>query len=253
VKVKREKKKARREERQVDAGAAATVAKDSRWKHEGLWWDREWLSRAVPDHYRYVPQMGDAVVFFPKAYATHLQKLDSSDGSTVTNKVTELPWPAIECQISDLDYSFPPSQEAYELCSSVVCSITLTVTGLPAPVEEGMNGTWFRSFTPVLESQALEAPEAFEVQLRYCPSLPDFLVLSERFIQAMKHDWQVGMRVGLLEATQVSNHPAGSAMLLSDHAVVRLSAKVVVVVVAMVILSMAVVLVIHIPMVLFAV
>lgn len=103
---------------------------------------RKWLSREESRSgflglKPYSPQVGDKVVYIPRAHYDTLQKFAGTSESTPwKNFPRSRSWPIVQCVIKGIRYRFP--YENYfrksrdrPLCSSVVAIVKLEVTGIP--------------------------------------------------------------------------------------------------------------------------
>ena len=132
---------------------------------EGMKVKRKWLRREtnLVGKRCYCPQVGDSVVYIPKAHKYTLDKFPV-DGYTYPWKSwpAESSWPAVRCTVAHIRYRFPYKQCYNPLGSEkriagVAAIVRLEITGVPIQSTERRFPWPATSFIPALEKHYFEA------------------------------------------------------------------------------------------------
>ncbi|KAG7365261.1 serine/threonine protein kinase containing WD-40 repeat domain [Nitzschia inconspicua] len=101
---------------------------------------REWLRRDESDlsyfgKKFYAPQVGDSVVYIPRAHYETIKEYPSLSPPW-QDWPTGTAWPTVRCSVQNIRYRFPYEdyfRQGNFMCRSIVAIVTLQVTGVPAP------------------------------------------------------------------------------------------------------------------------
>ena len=107
---------------------------------EGLNARRDWLSRLSrhDGHKTYCPQVGDSVIYVPRAHYDTLKKFPVSGYSPPwTSWPTSYSWPVVRCKVTHVRYRFPyamyyRSRSRDDKLRGVAAVFTLEITGVPS-------------------------------------------------------------------------------------------------------------------------
>lgn len=122
----------------------------------------------------YVPQVGDAVVYFPQGHAEYLQHFPSTD-SPPWQAWNGKEWPYVCCKVMDIQYQFPEKDEPVQ----ILCKVTLKVTH----VKGGQSASLV---------QLPQRVSPIEFSVLYHSFEPEFLVLLDRFLAGLKQGLKPG-------------------------------------------------------------
>lgn len=120
-----------------DWTVANHIFKMPRYKGEDL--RRAWVSRISPpkNQRNYCPQVGDSVVYIPRAHSETLKKFPISGYSPPWAAwPTAYPWPVVRCKVTHVRYRFPydmyyNSRSRDDKLLGVAAIYTLEITGVP--------------------------------------------------------------------------------------------------------------------------
>lgn len=148
---------------------------------------RKWLTRTnyQGSHYgtkMYCPQVGDSVVYIPRAHYDTLQRFPIGDYTAPWKSWQTLqPWPVVRCKVTHTRYRFPyemyyPSRRKNEGLKDVAIILTLEITGLPLSCE-GRRFPWPapRFTSPISSRTRSREPTSFEVTM-FDSRQVDFLI-----------------------------------------------------------------------------
>eukprot|EP00978_Attheya_sp_CCMP212_P011470 scaffold28300_cov59-Attheya_sp.AAC.2 len=95
---------------------------------------RKWVTRVESKsgylgEKSYCPQVGDSVIYIPRAHYETIKSFPTGGNSSVPWKTfpSSSPWPVVRCKVMNIRYRFPFSRK---FCS-VVAILTLALTGIP--------------------------------------------------------------------------------------------------------------------------
>lgn len=148
---------------------------------------REWVLRTSLSYdesmewYRsYVPQVGDAVIYVPRAHFPTVVALtnegrpweDNFPSSRDENN-NALAWPAVRCEVKHIRYKFPiPS----DIRKSILAIVTLQITGVPPPIQESHSNK-AKQFPWLAASGFVPLTSKLEFDLNFFQNdQPDFLL-----------------------------------------------------------------------------
>jgi len=110
---------------------------------------RAWVSRleshlGLCGRKKYAPQVGDSVIYIPKAHYDTLKEYPTGNSASVPWKSwpQSSAWPVVRCTVKDIRYRFPYEQyflarRGSEPLTSVVAILNLEVTGIPQLSSDG--------------------------------------------------------------------------------------------------------------------
>jgi len=160
------------------------------WKlPAGLEVKRKWLRRDESKTGRiglksYVPQVGDSVVYIPRAHYDTIHKFPTyiSGSAPWKSFPTHSAWPVVRCKIIDIRYRFPiGSSFRFDNQDHVVAIVTLEVNGIPKINNLGGGFPW-----PVVEFiQQRTRQQTFEVSL-FQSGEADFIVPASLYLWRQK-------------------------------------------------------------------
>ena len=157
--------------------------------------DREWLQSDAQTAHQYCPQVGDRVVYFPQGHSALLSEFPARDRLLPWNSFN-VRYPAVECTVRDIKFSFPPTAELRR-CKSVVATINLVILRTPEKWKlHAHSGSMQVDFAVPRVSRHKENPEhSFSVDIRNWDDVPDFIVPYHLFAKALKCPWRAGMEI----------------------------------------------------------
>lgn len=150
--------------------------------------NRKWLTRTnfQGSHYgtkAFCPQVGDSVIYIPRAHYDTLQRFPTGDNSGPWKSwPTHQPWPVVRCKVLNIRYRFP--YEMYYASSSrrendglrdVAAIVTLEVTGVPFSCEDRVFPWPAPVFTAPVASRTRSHDSSFEVTV-FDSGLADFVI-----------------------------------------------------------------------------
>eukprot|EP00554_Chaetoceros_debilis_P015653 CAMPEP_0194125116 /NCGR_PEP_ID=MMETSP0150-20130528/59296_1 /TAXON_ID=122233 /ORGANISM="Chaetoceros debilis, Strain MM31A-1" /LENGTH=2581 /DNA_ID=CAMNT_0038818909 /DNA_START=110 /DNA_END=7855 /DNA_ORIENTATION=- len=110
---------------------------------------RSWLTRdscilGYTGWKSYLPQVGDSVIYIPKAHSEILKAYPACQGAGTASPWQLWPrsssWPVVECKITSIRYRFPYKEyygsRARNIIHSAVAILTLELTGIPIHVND---------------------------------------------------------------------------------------------------------------------
>jgi len=161
----------------------------------GLEVNRAWLQSDVRTE-QYCPQVGDLVMYFPQGHIQWLQEFKET-AAPPWNKFPGK-FPLVECEVRDIRYSFPASEDEFYACHSVKATLVLVVTRIPTHSAITSNGYYKVALSSPRSTRNSSSSEiTFEVVLRDW-GLPDFLVPSDVFLRSIKLPWHMGLKVNVV-------------------------------------------------------
>ena len=161
----------------------------------GLEVNRAWLQSDVRTE-QYCPQLGDLVMYFPQGHIQWLQEFKET-AAPPWNKFPGK-FPLVECEVRDIRYSFPASEDEFYACHSVKATLVLVVTRIPTHSAITSNGFYKVALSSPRSTRNSSSMEiTFEVVLRDW-GLPDFLVPSDVFLRSIKLPWHMGLKVNVV-------------------------------------------------------
>lgn len=161
----------------------------------GLEVNRAWLQSDVRTE-QYCPQLGDLVMYFPQGHIQWLQEFKET-AAPPWNKFPGK-FPLVECEVRDIRYSFPASEDEFYACHSVKATLVLVVTRIPTHSAITSNGYYKVALSSPRSTRNSSSSEiTFEVVLRDW-GLPDFLVPSDVFLRSIKLPWHMGLKVNVV-------------------------------------------------------
>ena len=110
---------------------------------------RAWVSRmeshlGLCGRKKYAPQVGDSVIYIPKAHYDTLKEYPTGNSASVPWKSwpQSSAWPVVRCTVKDIRYRFPYEQyflarRGSEPLTSIVAFLKLEVTGIPQLSSDG--------------------------------------------------------------------------------------------------------------------
>ena len=110
---------------------------------------RAWVSRmeshlGLCGRKKYAPQVGDSVIYIPKAHYDTLKEYPTGNSASVPWKSwpQSSAWPVVRCTVKDIRYRFPYEQyflarRGSEPLTSIVAILKLEVTGIPQLSSDG--------------------------------------------------------------------------------------------------------------------
>lgn len=114
---------------------------------------RQWLRRIESDsgfvgRKMYVPQVGDSVVYIPRAHLDTIETFPTLNAPW-QHWPAEAEWPVVKCRVRDMRYRFPFTQyfgsrltNSSNKCESIVAILTLEVTGIPVLSHQERAFSW---------------------------------------------------------------------------------------------------------------
>jgi WD40 repeat protein len=123
-----------------------------------LWLRRNESSSSYDGRKTYTPQVGDSVVYVPRAHQNTLAAYPGVQTPPWQQWPDESAWPVVRCCIRNIRYRFPYKAYHKEL-GSVVAKLTLEITGIPELSSDRIFGWPAPSFT------TLTRPYLFELAL----------------------------------------------------------------------------------------
>lgn len=153
---------------------------------------RSWVQNDMQYDMSYVPQMGDRVMYIPQGHSPYLAKF-AEDRSPPWMQFANK-WPFVECEIRDIQYSFPQLKD-YHTCHSIVLIVTLALVGTPTR-REFRASQYITNMGYVPSTRAQHHEQRFEVALRNC-EFPDFLVPKVLFERALHMQWYPNLRIAV--------------------------------------------------------
>ncbi|KAL3793670.1 hypothetical protein HJC23_010242 [Cyclotella cryptica] len=148
---------------------------------------RKWLTRTnyQGSHYGtklYCPQVGDSVVYIPRAHYDTLQRFPIGDYTAPWKSwQTFQPWPVVRCKVIHARYRFPyemyyPSRRKNEGLKDVAIILTLQITGLPiSRADRGFPWPAPRFSSPLSSRTRSREPASFEVTM-FDSGQEDFII-----------------------------------------------------------------------------
>jgi hypothetical protein len=137
--------------------------------------NRKWVTRLKDEgsYYgtkSYCPQVGDSVVYIPRAHYDTLQKYPTGEYSAPWKSwPTHQPWPVVRCKVVHVRYRFP--YEMYYLgrkndgLKDVAAILTLEITGVPFHCEDRLFPWPAPVFTASIASRTRSHDPTFEVTM----------------------------------------------------------------------------------------
>ena len=186
--------------------------------------DREWLQSDAQTAHQYCPQIGDRVVYFPQGHSALLSEFPARDRLLPWNSFN-VRYPAVECQVKDVKFSFPPTAELRR-CKSVVATISLAILRTPEKWKlHAHSGSMQVDFSVPRVSRHKENPEhTFIVDIRNWDEIPDFIVPYHLFAKALKCPWRAGMEITAdYKATDEELEKTGESVIQYRGKIVTLS------------------------------
>ncbi|KAL9187228.1 hypothetical protein ACHAXT_001331 [Thalassiosira profunda] len=145
---------------------------------------RRWVGRTSREGNRsgrrtFCPQVGDSVVYIPRAHHDVLQKFPIPGYSPPwASWPTHSPWPVVRCQVTRVRYRFPFEmhyRSRRDKLEGVAAIVTLEITGVPLRADRALPWPEAAFISPVASrTRACDAGE-FEVTVFQC-NLDDFIV-----------------------------------------------------------------------------
>ena len=151
--------------------------------------NRKWLSRTnnQASHYgtkAYCPQVGDSIVYIPRAHYEILQKFPTGEYSAPWKSwpTTHQPWPVVRCKVVHVRYRFPyemyyerRGRRKSDGIKDVAIILTLEITGVPYSCENRIFPWPAPVFTAPIASRTRSHESTFEVTM-FDTGLADFVV-----------------------------------------------------------------------------
>jgi len=147
---------------------------------------RKWVTRTTfEDHCLgqkiYCPQVGDSVVYIPRAHYEILQKYPIPEYSGPWKSwQTQSNWHAVRCRVTHIRYRFPyemyyRSRVQEDRLRSVAAVLTLEITGIPSSSAERDIPWPYPSFVSAVSTRTRSHDSKFEVTLFEC-NQEDFII-----------------------------------------------------------------------------
>lgn len=177
---------------------------------EGAEVHREWLQVEEQIDQQYCPQIRDRVVYFPQGHSALLSEFPARDRLLPWNSFHER-YPAVECEVRDISFEFPPLAELRR-CPSVVATITLVILKTPDKWKlHPKDGTMQIDFlVPRVTRHREGAEHLFTVNIRDWNDVPEFIVPYHLFARALKTPWRAGMEITVdYKATEAEEETTG--------------------------------------------
>jgi hypothetical protein len=149
---------------------------------------RKWLCRTnnQGSHFatkQYCPQVGDSIVYIPRAHYDTLQRYPTGDAYTCPWKSwpTHQPWPVVRCKVVHVRYRFPyemyyaSGRRKNDGLKDVAAILTLEITGVPYSCDNRMFPWPAPVFTAPIASRTRSHESTFEVTV-FDSGLTDFII-----------------------------------------------------------------------------
>ena len=145
---------------------------------------RQWLRRvesssSYEGRKAYTPQVGDSVVYIPRAHQNTLAAFPGVQTPPWQQWQDEAVWPVVQCCIRNVRFRFPYKAYCKEVVS-VVAKLTLEITGIPELSNDRIFGWPLPTFT------ALTQPRVFEVAL-FENKEDDFIFPLSLYVSRLQH------------------------------------------------------------------
>lgn len=149
--------------------------------------NRKWLTRTnfQGSHVgtkAYCPQVGDSVVYIPRAHYDTLQRYPTGDNSGPWKSwPTHQPWPVVRCKVLGARYRFPyemyyaSSRRGNDGLKDVAVILTLEITGVPFSCDDRIFPWPAPVFTAPIASRTRSHDSSFEVTV-FDSGLSDFII-----------------------------------------------------------------------------
>ena len=145
---------------------------------------RQWLRRiesssSYGGRKAYSPQVGDTVVYIPRAHQNTLAAFPGVQTPPWQQWPDEAAWPVVRCCVRNIRYRFPYKAYSKEV-NSVVAKLILEITGIPELSNDRSFGWPLPTFT------TLTQPRAFEVAL-FESKEDDFIIPLSLYLSRLQH------------------------------------------------------------------
>lgn len=167
-------------------------------------------------------KVGDQVLYFSQGHQEVLTQFPISE-TPPWQRFPQI-WPVVKAVVSDINYSFPYQQTA-QYAPSIVCLVSLRITGIPSQQSSAMRSTRGSVSSQLVQSLTFVDPSwntqsesnemgtstvnerqnqldpsvsdrlqsmathFWEFSVEYRPDIPDFLVPFHRFLDAQRRTW----------------------------------------------------------------
>jgi hypothetical protein len=102
----------------------------------------------------------------------------------------------VECEVRDLTYSFPNSDQERRTCLATKAILTLTVVRVPLKHAFSAHSGYNVVFTEPRSTRHNDQEVTFAVTLREW-DLPDFIIPTDVFLRSVNQPWHNGLRVSV--------------------------------------------------------